>query len=528
MRSPGDLDSNHNASVVGQDTLGGKRPTRGKDQTDTLLEQVIAAVNRPGGGPGVFQIDRFLAEPEPGKVLRIWFGLGRSVRVNLTKNEIIDRLNGDIAALDERLTEQVNAILHHPRFQKLEASWRGLHYLIDHCAGKTGVKVRVLDLAWRELVKDLESAIDFDQSRFFGKVYNEEFGTPGGEPYGVILGDYEVSHRVSAEHPTNDLDALESLSHIAAAAFAPMVTGAHPSLFGLDDFTPLGTPLNLPRTFQQLEYLKWRQFRETEDSRFIGLVLPRVLMRLPYVDDGRRAESFRFFERVAGPDSSRYLWGNAVYALGAVLARTYAQSGWLASIQGVERGIETGGLVTGLPQHSFGTDVAGVAPKYSTDVMITDRDEKELGELGFMPLCVCKDTPWSAFYGSASVQKPKLYDELPATVNARLSAMLQYMFCVSRFAHYLKVIGRDRIGSFATAEECERYLQRWLLNYTIDADDASMQAKAKAPLREGKVEIREKPGKPGSYYCVMHLRPHFQLDQVVTAVKLVTELTPDN
>ncbi len=496
------------------------RSVTGSGHTDNLLAQIVESISHRHQGPGGFNIDRFLAAAAPAEALRIWFGADLTGPGASSKDAILERLNSDVAALDERLNEQVNTIIHHPGFQRLEASWRGLRYLIDRSAGQADVKVRVLNLALPELARDLERAIEFDQSQFFNKIYNDEFGTPGGEPFGVLLADYEVSHHA------RDQDTLESLSHIAAAAFAPMVMSAHPSLFGLDDFSALGTPLNLPRTFQQLEYLKWRQFRETEDSRFIGLVLPRVLMRLPYEDDGQHAKSFRFFERVAGPDSSRYLWGSAVYALGAVLVRAFAQSGWLASMQGVERGVETGGLVTGLPQHSFGTDVTGVASKYSTDVMITDSDEKELGELGFMPLCVCKDTPWSAFYGSASVQKPKLYDDLPATVNARLSAMLQYMFCVSRFAHYLKVIGRDRIGSFATAAECENFLQRWLLNYTIDVDDASMQAKAKAPLREGKVEIREKPGKPGSYYCVMHLRPHFQLDQVVTAVKLVTEITP--
>lgn len=455
---------------------------------------------------------------------------GRSLpkRAVIGKEQILDRLDNAVAAIDELLTEQLNAILHHPRFQRLEASWRGLQFLTRQSAAKQGVRVRVLNLAWQELVRDVERAIEFDQSQFFQKIYSEEFGSPGGEPFGAILGDYEVSHRASITHASKDVDVLESLSSVAAAAFAPMVMGAHPSLFGLDDFSALGTPLNLPRTFEQLEYLQWRRFREAEDARFIGLVLPRVLMRVPYEDQGLRAESFRFVERVNGPDNSRYLWGSAVYAVGSVLVRAFDQSGWLASIQGVERGVETGGLVTGLPQHSFGTDAVGLAPKYSTDVMITDSDEKELGELGFMPLCVCKDSDWSAFYGSASVQKPKVYDELPATVNARLSAMMQYMFCVSRFAHYLKVIGRDRIGSFATAQEVQNYLQRWLLNYTVDADDASMQAKARAPLREGRVEVREKPGKPGSYYCVMHLRPHFQLDQVVTAVKLVTELAPGN
>jgi type VI secretion system protein ImpD len=502
-------------------------PSREKAPAAGLLDEVIAAAQRPAAGPGAFRLDDFLTDPVPGASLRRWFRVAPSARFNYSRDEVLDRLNLDIAELDIQLTEQLNAILHHPSFQKLEASWRGLHYLTDKAAGQRDIKLRVLNLSWHELSRDLDRAIEFDQSQFFSKIYSEEFGSPGGEPFGVILGDYEVSHRIRPDHP-NDIDALESLAHVAAAAFAPMIMGAHPSLFGLDDFAALGSPLNLPRTFQQLEYLRWHRIRDTEDTRFIGLVLPRVLMRVPYQDEELRPAGFRFSEQVAGPDNRNYLWGSAVYALGAVLVREFAQSGWLAAIQGVERGVEAGGLVTGLPQHDFGTDAENLVLKYSTDVMITDREEKELGELGFMPLCVCKDTPWSAFYGSASVQKPKMYDEVPATVNARLSAMLQYMFCVSRFAHYLKVIGRDRVGSFATAQECQNYLQRWLLNYTIAADDASMQAKAKAPLREGRVEVREQPGKPGSYYCVMHLRPHFQLDQVVTAVRLVTDLSPGN
>jgi len=491
-----------------------------------LLHQILDAGKETTSSRAALHLDQFLAEGDVGAALRVWLGIPRSRRSTLTREQLQQRLSSDIATLDDLLTEQVNAILHHPQFQQLEASWRGLRYLIDQCGADEGINLRVLNLSWKELTGDLNRAIDFDQSQFFNKIYNEEFGSPGGEPFGVIIGDYEIRHRVTPDHPFNDLEALEALSHISAAAFAPMLMGVHPSLFGLDRFSELGMPLNLPRTFQQAEYLKWRAFRDTEDARFLGLVLPRVLMRLPYEDEGMHTESFRFYEQVEGADSSHYLWGNAVYALGAVLARAFSQSGWLANIQGVERGVETGGLATGLAQHSFNTDASGLVRKYSTDVLITDTDEKELGELGVIPLCACKDTDWCAFYGSSSVQKPKVYDEMPATVNARLSSMLQYMFCVSRFAHYLKVIGRDRIGSFATAQECEAFLQRWLHNYTIDADDASLLSKARPPLREGRIEVREKPGKPGSYYCVMHLRPHFQLDQVVTAVKLVTEMAP--
>lgn len=521
MHAPDDL------ALPGGSPAAQPQPLRRNSAIVELLDAVISAAPRPVDAPGVFRVDDFLAEPDTGAALRAWFRVAPSARFSITPDEILDRLTRDIAELDARLTDQLNAIMHHPAFQKLEASWRGLIFLAEQCAGQRDIKLRVLSLGWKELSRDLDRAIEFDQSQFFNKIYSEEFGSPGGEPYGVILGDYEISHRVSADHP-NDSDALEALSHIAAAAFAPMVMAAHPSLFGLDEFAALGTPLNLPRTFQQLEYLRWHRIRDEEDSRFIGLVLPHVLMRAPYQEQELPATSFRFSEQVAGPDNRSYLWGSAVYALGAVLVREFAQTGWLASIQGVERGIEAGGLVTGLPLHHYGTDAEGVEVKYSTDVLISDSKEKELGELGFMPLCFCKDTPWSAFYGSASVQKPKLYQDVPATVNARLSSMLQYMFCVSRFAHYLKVIGRDRVGSFSTAQECQNFLQRWLHNYTIASDDASIEAKAKAPLREGRVEVRERPGRPGSYYCVMHLRPHFQLDQVVTAVRLVTELSPGN
>jgi type VI secretion system protein ImpD len=491
-----------------------------------LRDQTLIAAATSTDSRAAPDLDRFLAEGNAAAALRIWLGIPPSRHFNLTREQLLLRLSHDIANLDDLLTEQINEILHDPRFQQLEASWRGVRYLFDQCKDTEGIKLRILSLSWRELAGDLQRAIEFDQSQFFNKIYNEEFGSPGGEPFGVIIGDYEIRLRASEEHPVNDLDVLEPLSHIAAAAFAPMILGAHPALLGLDSFSQLGTSPNLPRTFQQAEYLKWRAFRDSEDARFLGLVLPRVLGRLPYEDRGSRTDAFRFFEHVEGPDNSRYLWGTAVYAFGAVLARAFGQSGWLAHIQGVERGVETGGLVTGLPLQDFNTDAEGLATKYSTDVLITDTQEKELGEFGFMPLCDCKDTRWCAFYGSASVQKPKVYDEVAATVNARLSSMLQYIFCVSRFAHYLKVIGRDRIGSFATAQECETFLQRWLHNYTIDADDASLEAKARAPLREGRVEVREKPGRPGSYYCVMHLRPHFQLDQVVTAVKLVTEIAP--
>jgi type VI secretion system protein ImpD len=406
----------------------------------------------------------------------------------------------------------------------MEASWRGLHFLVHQVPEGENVKIRVLNLSWKELTRDLERALEFDQSQLFRKVYNEEFGTPGGEPFGVLLGDYEIRHRPAPDHAFDDVSTLTSISNVAAAAFAPFIAAAHPALLDLTSFAELEQPLNLPRTFEQAEYLKWKAFRDTEDARFVGLTAPRVLMRPPYADDGSREDGFRFHEQLEGVGRAQHLWGTAVYAFGSVLIRSFTQSGWLANIRGVERGVEGGGLVAGLCTPSFATDKPGVATKCATDVIITDAQEKELAELGFMPLCHCQDTEYAAFYGNQSVQSPKPYDELPATINARLSAMLQYILCVSRFAHYLKVMTRDKVGSFFGPAECEDYLRRWLLNYTTGNDNASAEMKARYPLREAKVQVRERPDKPGTYTCVIHLRPHFQLDQMVTAVRLVTEL----
>jgi type VI secretion system ImpC/EvpB family protein len=485
----------------------GETPAGGQDQAEEVLEQ-------------------FLCEPSPWKALVCWLGKPAAARGNLTKAQVARRLNRDIARLDALLTKQVNAILHHPSLQRLEASWRGLYYLVQRVPEGENIKVRVLNVTWRELTRDLERSLEFDQSQLFRQVYGGEFGTPGGEPFGVLLGDYEIRPRPGPGHPIDDVAALLAISATAAAAFAPFIAAAHPSLLDLDTFAGLERPANLSRTFEQPDYLKWRVFRRSEDARFVGLTLPRVLMRLPYPDRAPRVDGFRFREEVEKPDRSQYLWGNAVYAFGAVLVRAFANSGWLATIRGVPPGEEGGGLVTGLPVPAFATDKAGIAPRCSTDAVITDAQDKELGELGFLPLCPCQDTELAAFHGNQSAQKPEKYDELAATVNARLSAMLQYVFCVSRVAHYLKVISRDKIGSFTGPADCEAYLRRWLSSYTNSNEKTSLEMRARYPLREARVQVRERPDKPGHYLCVAHLRPHFQLDQMVSAVKLVTELAP--
>jgi type VI secretion system ImpC/EvpB family protein len=489
-----------------------------------LLDLVLEERLRGSESPAL--LDRFLAEPSIVHCISLWTGRSTADIRTEGKERLLARLDRDIARLDELLTAQVNAILHHPRFQQLEASWRGLHFLVEKADAAEGVKVRVLGASWKEIVRDLDRAIEFDQSQLFNKIYSEEFGTPGGEPFGVILGDYEMWPRPSAAHPVNDIEALQKISGVAAAAFAPFIAGVHPAMFGLDRFSELEQPLKLGRTFDQMEYFHWNNLRKEEDVRFVGLTMPRVLMRLPYEDDGSRADGFRFREDVTTPDRSNYLWGTAVYSFGAVLLQTFARSGWLAEIRGVKPGGEGGGVVTGLPVHSFTTDKHGVVPKCSTDVMLTDYQEQELGELGFLPLCHCPDTELSVFYTNQSIQQAKKYDTPAATMNARISAMLQYILCASRFAHYLKVIARDKIGSFQEAGECEEYLHNWLQQYVTSDAEASPATKARFPLREARIKVEENRGKPGSYLCTAHLWPHFQLDGLNAAIRLRTELTP--
>jgi len=491
----------------------------------TIAEAATAEATAGAGREKPDALERFLREPSPGEALRQWFGWTEASDVP-DKDEITQRLNRDVARIDAMLSRQVNAILHHPRFQKIEASWRGLWYLTGQAEGSEEVKIRVLSLTWKALARDLEHAIEFDQSQLFRKVYSSEFGMPGGEPFGMLVGDYQIRPRPCAEHPFDDIAVLTSVSQVAAAAFAPLITGVHPAMFGLDRFSDLEQPLNLSKTFEQLDYLKWKAFRDTEDSRFLGLTLPRVLMRLPYEDDGSRVDGFCFREDVSNPDRSKYLWGNAAYAFAAVAIRAFSQTAWLADIRGVRRDTDGGGRVPGLPVHCFSTDKLGVAPKCSTDVIVTDFQEQELSELGFIPLCHCADTEHSAFYTNQSAQKPKKYDDLTATMNARISSMLQYMLCVSRFAHYLKVIARDKIGAFTEAVECENHLHRWLQQYVTSDSEASADVKAELPLREASVRVREHPGKPGSYLCIAHLWPHFELDELAASIRVTTELTP--
>lgn len=487
-----------------------------------LLESLLDA-REPGGGLRPSLVDEFLQAATPAQSLRTWLrwtGWRPPPDPVAAKDQLCGLLTRAVGELDHLLSAQVQVVLHHPDFQKLEGSWRGLRYLVEQTDPGENIKVRVLNVSHRELAKDFERAIEFDQSQLFRKVYENEFGMPGGEPFGALVGDFEFTN-----HP-GDLAMLEQIGGVAAAAFAPFVAAAAPALFGLDDFSQLERGVDLEKAFAQLDYLKWRALRDKEDSRFVGLTLPRVLARLPYEDDGSRVDGFCFREDVSGPDRSKYLWTNAAYAFGAVLVRSFAKGGWLAHICGVERDTETSGLVPGLPVHSFSTDKRGVVPKTSTEVVITDQQEPDLSELGFIPLCSCKDSEYSAFYTCHSIQKPKAYDEAAATANAKISAMLKYIFCASRFAHYLKVIARDRIGSFTEAEECESMLQKWLVRYVVTDSQASALVKARLPLREARVHVAPRPGRAGSYFCTLHLWPHYELDELTATIRLTTELSP--
>jgi type VI secretion system protein ImpC len=425
-------------------------------------------------------------------------------------------INARIAQLDELISSQLNEVMHAPEFQKLEGSWRGLRYLLDHSETSDKLKIRVLNVSKKELLRDLQRAPEFDQSALFKKVYEEEYGIFGGAPFAALVGDYEFG-----KHP-QDTELLEKISNVAAAAHAPFLAAASPDLLGFESFTQLGQPRDLAKVFDNTEYVKWKSFRQSEDSRYVGLVLPHILMRLPYGKDTSPVEGFNYEERVDGSDHSKYLWGNAAYALASRLTNAFALYGWCAAI----RGVEGGGLVEGLPSHTFRTDEGDVALKCPTEIAITDRREKELADQGLVPLVHCKGTDYAAFFSVQSAQKPKLYDKDSANASARLSAQLPYIFAVSRFAHYLKSMMRDKIGSFMSRTQCETFLNNWIRNYAIADDDAPAALKAKNPLREARVDVVEVPGKPGAYRAIAYLRPHYQLDELAVSLRLVADLPP--
>lgn len=430
--------------------------------------------------------------------------------------DTVAMIEAQVAKIDELLTAQLNEILHQSDFQALEASWRGLSYLVMNTETSTRLKLRLLPISKKELLKDLETASEFDQSNLFKKIYEEEYGTFGGAPFSVLVGDFEFGR-----HP-QDMALLEKVSNVAAAAHAPFIASASPKLFDMDGYTDLGNPRDLAKIFESTELIKWRSFRETEDSRYVTLVLPHILLRLPYGPETLPVEEFGLSEDTDGRDHAKYLWGNAAYALAQRITNAFALYGWTAAI----RGVEGGGTVRGLPTHTFKTDEGDIALKCPTEIAITDRREKELDTLGFVSLCHCKGTDYAAFFGGQTTQKPKVYDTDEANANARISARLPYILAASRFAHYLKVIFRDKIGSFQSKETLSTYLNRWVNNYVLATDDAGQELKARYPLREARIDVTEVPGNPGAFRAVAFLRPHFQLEELTTSIRLVAELPP--
>jgi type VI secretion system protein ImpC len=431
-------------------------------------------------------------------------------------SDTVASIEAQVARIDELLTAQMNEILHNEELQRLEASWRGLHFLVFNTETSTRLKLRLLNITKKELLTDLETATEFDQSQLFKKIYEEEYGTFGGHPFGLMIGDYEFGR-----HP-QDMALLEKVAGVAAAAHAPFIAAASPRLFDFDGFTELGVPRDLAKIFESAELIKWRSFRDSEDSRYVALALPHILLRLPYGPDTKPVEGFTFREDVDGRDHRKYLWGNAAWALGQRITNAFALYSWCGAI----RGVEGGGLVEGLPTHTFKTDEGDIALKCPTEIAITDRREKELDGLGFISLVHCKGTDYAAFFGGQTAQKPKVYDTNEANANARISAMLPYILAASRFAHYIKAIMRDKIGSFVTADNVSVFLNRWIGNFVLGRDDAGQSLKAQYPLRQARVDVSEVPGKPGAYKAVAFLRPHFQLEELTTSIRLVATLPP--
>ncbi len=478
-------------------------PAASATEEINLLDQIVAAT-KPQSSQEADRAKTYFQQflekvVEPGQVV------SKDVETNIKFwiNEI-----------DKKLTVQLNEIMHHEDFQKLESTWRGLHYLVHQSETGQSLKIRVLNVSKKDLLKDLEKAAEFDQSALFKKIYEEEFGQLGGQPYGMLVGDYEFGRS------PEDISLLKMVSNVAAAAHAPFISAASSKMFNFERFTELSNPRDLAKIFDSVEYAAWKSFRESEDSRFVGLTLPHVLGRLPYGKDFKPVEEFNFEEFVDGKDHDKYLWMNAAWTYAARMTDTFSKNGWFAA----SRGVLGGGKVEGLPVHTFPTDDGDIAMKCPTEIAITDRREFELSNLGFLPLLHAKGTDFSVFMSAQSAQKPKTYFEPDANANAELSAKLNLIMCTSRFAHYLKVMARDRIGSFMETNQCAEWLNRWIGNYCCDPNGASDETKAKYPLSEARVDVQPVAGRPGWYEAVAYLRPHFQLETLTTSLRLVAEV----
>ncbi len=470
-------------------------------------------------------LDSFLNAESTSERLRIWLGEAAVTRLASVRwSSIARQLQSAIARIDRLLSEQTSEIIHHPAFQKLEASWRGVEYLVKARAdaGDEQIQLRIFNASYAELCRDFDRAVEFDQSQLFQKVYEQEFGMAGGHPFGVLLADYDIHPRPSPDHPYDDMAMLRSFSQVAAAAFCPIVLNASPNMFGHDSFGEMQTTVDYEKVHQDLSFLSWRSFRDSEDARFVSLAMPRMILRHAYQDRTDRDEDFPYSEPIVGRDDC--LWGGAAFAFGEVLMRAFANNRWLADIRGAQRADSGGGIVRGIGPEHFATESPDCAQKPLTELLIGDSLERQMVDLGFLPLCACKDMPLAAFYSCPSTQKAKSYQDAEATANARLSAMLNYMLCVSRFAHYVKVIGRDKVGAFLDASLLEQQLQNWINGYVTADSEASTQVKARYPLREANLQVVPIPGKPGAFDCIFRLVPHYELEDMQASIKLRTEL----
>lgn len=429
--------------------------------------------------------------------------------------EVLDKIEGVIAEIDRRLSLQMNHILHHADFQKLEGSWRGLAHLVNGTKTSSQLKIKVLNVSKGEIQSQFrgKERAGWDQTDLFKAIYEEEYGKPGGHPFGVLIGDYEFG--------PNDADVkiLRGLSKIAATSHAPFIASAAPELLGMETWTELPNPPDLSTLMDSVRHAGWRSLREDEDSRYLGLTMPRYLARLPYGAETDPVKAFAFEEDTDGSDHSRYTWSNAAYAMGANINRAFYENGWTTQI----RGLESGGIVENLPIHLFPTDDGGVDAKCPTEVSITDRREKELADLGLMPLSHYKNSDYACFFGAQSLKKPTQYLDQDAQANENLSCRLPYLFSTCRFAHYLKCMVRDKIGSFMEREDMERWLNTWIMAYVLRGG-GSDELKAQKPLADARVEVTDIEGDPGNYRAVFYLRPHFQLDGLTASLRLVSKL----
>ncbi|EJM97824.1 type VI secretion system contractile sheath large subunit [Phyllobacterium sp. YR531] len=441
-----------------------------------------------------------------------------------TNSDIRYQIDCLIEAIDESLTKQVNRIIHHPEFQQLEAIWRNLLRLVWMPVSTSPVQIRIFSAKWKEIARDVERAADFDQSRLFELIYSQEFDMPGGQPYGLLIGDYSIADGINPVTKTNDLSIIESVASIAAAAFSPFICAAHPSLFEMESYAELDRVPDLTFLLKSNRSPRWNRLRQAADTRFLGLALPRILVRSPYkTNDISRRDGFRFREEIDA-QGANLLWGNPAFAFAFVVLREYASSGWFADLRGVREDEKSGGLVDMLPHLAFSTDRHDFAAQPPVEQRLNPAQEQTLSEAGFMPLATVPYTPNLVFNSNQSVHRTARYDSEIANRNARIASMLQYVLCACRFAHYLKMIMRENVGQIATSNSLRDTLEKWLSTYCIGNDDANATMKARHPLRSASVEVREIPGRPGVYGCVMRLQPHFQLDDVTASFQLLADM----